>query len=180
MHGGSGGGAVSSSQVSERIITIDMKQITHPASGRVFLACALTNKTIIITILWIRRFSETIGKSYTLTEGTLGLATRAYSLKRYNDGTFELDGRADASLVHLQYSESAKIYFTSIAVPLPEELNIADDRYVFTGGTESMGIYFVSLQSISGNTMTIYLSAMNYVSEIPLVEIGFRLTGHWE
>lgn len=124
--------------------------------------------------------SELNGKSYTLTEGTLGLATRAYCLKRYNDGTFELDGRADASLVRLQYSESTKMYFTSITIPLPNELNISDDRYVFTAGTESAGIYFVSLQSISGNTMTIYLSAMNYVSEIPLVEIGFRLTGHWE
>ena len=126
------------------------------------------------------KVTELIGKSYTLTEGTLGLATRAYCLKRYNDGTFELDGRADASLVRLQYSESTKMYFTSITIPLPNELNISDDRYVFTAGTESAGIYFVSLQSISGNTMTIYLSAMNYVSEIPLVEIGFRLTGHWE
>ena len=101
-----------------------MKQITHPASGRVFLACALTNKTIIITILWIRRFSETIGNSYTLTEGILGIEARPYALKKYNDGTFEFWGRLDASKVNFTYSDSSGVYYVMLTAPLPEDFFI--------------------------------------------------------
>lgn len=124
--------------------------------------------------------SDLIGKTYDKTEGILGLNSRTYILKRYRDGTFKLDGRADASRIQMQYSESSKKYFTSLTVPLPDELNLADDRYIFTGGTESSGLYDVSLVSISGKTMTIYLSANNYTGEIPIVKIGFELTGHWK
>lgn len=139
------------------------------------------NVTKVVKLLdVVPNITELNGKTYDKTEGILGLASRTYILKRYRDGTFELNGRADASKIHMQYSESSKKYFASLAVPLPAELDIADDRYVFTGGTESGGLYDVTLVSISGRTMTIYLSANNYTGEIPIVKIGFELTGHWK
>lgn len=123
---------------------------------------------------------DLIGKTYDKTEGILGLNSRTYILKRYRDGIFELNGRADASRINMQYSESSNKYFAPLTVLLPDELDLADDRYIFTAGTESGGLYDVTLVSISGRTMTIYLSTNNYTGEIPIVKIGFNLNGHWK
>lgn len=125
--------------------------------------------------------AELNSKLYTLTTGNLGgLGTRLYNLKKYNDGTFDLVGRADVSKVKMTYSESAKMYFVHFGVSLPNELNLADDRYVFDGGVESSGIYFVTINSISGKTMTLLVSAMNNPGEVPIMRVGFRLAGRWK
>ena len=126
--------------------------------------------------------TELIGNSYKLYTGILGnLEARPYTLKKYNDGTFELDGRLDASRVTLQYSDSAKMYFIQLTAPIPEELDIdLSKKVTFSGSVESAGIYFLTPVSVTSTTLTAYLSAMNYVSEIPLVSSGFALKGWWK
>lgn len=87
----------------------------------------------------------------------------------------------DASRVTLQYSDSAKMYFLQLTAPIPEELDIdLSKKVTFSGSVESAGIYFLTPVSVTSTTLTAYLSAMNYVSEIPLVSSGFTLKGWWK
>lgn len=120
--------------------------------------------------------------SYKLYTGLLGgTSTRPYVLKKYNDGTFELCGNLDVSAVRLQYSNSAKVYFTTISAPVPDELTIdLDKRTQFSGSVESEGVYYLSVNELTATTLKVYLSAMNYISEIPYVESGFILKGWWK
>lgn len=122
------------------------------------------------------------GNSYKLYTGLLGgISTRPYVLKKYNDGTFELCGNLDASAVRLQYSNSSKVYFTTISAPIPEELTIdLDKRTQFSGSVESEGIYYLSANELTATTLTVYLSAMNYISEIHYIASGFILKGWWK
>lgn len=126
--------------------------------------------------------SDLSSNSYKLHTGLLGGAsTRPYTLKKYNDGTFELCGNLDASAVRLQYSNSSKVYFTTISAQIPEELTIdLDKRTQFSGSVESEGIYYLSVNELTATTLTVYLSAMNYMSEIPYVASGFTLKGWWK
>lgn len=126
--------------------------------------------------------SELNGNSYKLYTGLLGgISTRQYVLKKYNDGTFELCGNLDVSTVRLQYSNSSKMYFTTISAPIPEELTIdLDKRIQFAGSVESPGIYFLTLNELTTTTLTAYLSAMNYVSEVSYIASGFTLKGWWK
>ena len=127
-------------------------------------------------------FSLLNRNSYKLYTGLLGgMSTRPYALKKYNDGTFELCGNLDASAVRLQYSSSSKVYFTTISAPIPEELTIdLDKRVQFAGSAESSGIYFLSLNELTATTLTAYISAMNYVSEMAYIASGFILKGWWK
>ena len=120
--------------------------------------------------------------SYSLTRGILGgLASRKYYLKKYDDGTFELVGNLHASKVRLQYSQSADVYFTILTTPLPAELTVdLDEVYAFSGSVESAGIYHLTLNGLSENSMNVYLSANTYSSEIALIESGFTLKGFWK
>ena len=120
--------------------------------------------------------------SYSLTRGILGgLASRKYYLKKYDDGTFELVGNLHASKVRLQYSQSADVYFTILTTPLPAELTVdLDEVYAFSGSVESAGIYNLTLNGLSENSMNVYLSANAYSSEIALIESGFTLKGFWK
>ena len=120
--------------------------------------------------------------SYSLTRGILGgLASRKYYLKMYDDGTFELVGNLHASKVRLQYSQSADVYFTILTTPLPAELTVdLDEVYAFSGSVESAGIYHLTLNGLSENSMNVYLSANAYSSEIALIESGFTLKGFWK
>lgn len=126
--------------------------------------------------------SQLSSNSYKLHTGLLGgVSTRPYVLKKYNDGTFELCGNLDASAVRLQYSNSSKVYFTTISAQIPEELTIdLDKRTQFSGSVESEGIYYLSANELTATTLTVYLSAMNYISEIPYVASGFTLKGWWK
>ena len=126
--------------------------------------------------------SDLSSNYYKLYTGLLGGApTRPYTLKKYNDGTFELRGNMDVSAVRLQYSNSSKVYFTTISVPIPEELTIdLDKRPQFSGSVESEGIYYLSVNKLTSASLTVYLSAMNYTSEIPYVASGFTLKGYWK
>ena len=126
--------------------------------------------------------SQLSSNSYKLHTGLLGgVFTRPYVLKKYNDGTFELCGTLDASAVRLQYSNSSKVYFTTISAQIPEELTIdLDKRTQFSGSVESEGIYYLSVNELTATTLTVYLSAMNYISEIPYVASGFTLKGWWK
>ena len=126
--------------------------------------------------------SDLSSNSYKLHTGLLGgVSTRPYVLKKYNDGTFELCGNLDASAVRLQYSNSSKVYFTTISAQIPEELTIdLDKRTQFSGSVESEGIYHLSVNELTATTLTVYLSAMNYISEIPYVASGFTLKGWWK
>ena len=102
-------------------------------------------------------------------------------MKKYNDGTFELCGNLDVSAVSLQYSNSSKVYFTTISAPIPEELTIdLDKRVQFSGSVESAGIYYLTLNELTATTLTAYLSAMNYTSEIAYIASGFSLKGWWK
>lgn len=120
--------------------------------------------------------------SYSLTRGILGgLASRKYYLKKYDDGTFELVGNLHASKVRLQYSQSTNVYFTILTTPLPAELTVdLDEVYAFSGSVESAGIYNLTLNGLSENSMNVYLSANAYSSEIALIESGFTLKGFWK
>ena len=126
--------------------------------------------------------SDLSSNSYKLHTGLLGgVPTRPYVLKKYNDGTFELCGNLDASAVRLQYSNSSKVYFTTISAQIPEELTIdLDKRTQFSGSVESEGIYYLSVNELTATTLTVYLSAINYISEIPYVASGFTLKGWWK
>ena len=126
--------------------------------------------------------SDLSSNSYKLHTGLLGGApARPYVLKKYNDGTFELCGNLDASAVRLQYSDSSKVYFTTISAQIPEELTIdLDKRTQFSGSVESEGIYYLSVNELTATTLTVYLSAMNYTSEVPYVASGFTLKGWWK
>ena len=126
--------------------------------------------------------SDLSSNSYKLHTGLLGgVSTRPYVLKKYNDGTFELRGNMDVSAVRLQYSNSSKVYFTTISVPIPEELTIdLDKRTQFSGSVENEGIYYLSVNELTATTLTVYLSAMNYISEVPYVASGFTLKGWWK
>lgn len=126
--------------------------------------------------------SDLSSNSYKLHTGLLGgVSTRPYVLKKYNDGTFELCGNLDASAVRLQYSNSSKVYFTTISAQIPEELTIdLDKRTQFSGSVESEGIYYLSVNELTATTLTVYLSAMSYISEIPYVASGFTLKGWWK
>lgn len=126
--------------------------------------------------------SDLSSNSYKLHTGLLGgVSTRPYVLKKYNDGTFELCGNLDVSAVRLQYSNSSKVYFTTISAQIPEELTIdLDKRTQFSGSVESEGIYYLSVNELTATTLTVYLSAMNYISEIPYVASGFTLKGWWK
>ena len=126
--------------------------------------------------------SYLIGNSYKLYTGNLGgLDTRPYTLKKYNDGTFELCGRLDVSAVRLQYSDSTKMYYTMISTQIPDELTIDLDKKVqFSSSVESSGIYFVTLNSMTSDTLAAYISAMNYESEVSYIGIGFILKGWWK
>ena len=126
--------------------------------------------------------SELNGNSYKLYTGFLGNNTaRPYTLKKYNDGTFELCGCLDVSSVRLQYSDSTKMYFTAVSAPIPEELTIdLDKRVQFAGSAESSGIYFLSLNTLTATTLTAYISAMNYVSVVAYIASGFTLKGWWK
>lgn len=142
-----------------------------------------------LNITEIRKVFQTMGdlesvngNSYKLYTGLLGgISTRPYVLKKYNDGTFELCGNLDASAVRLQYSNSSKVYFTTISAPIPEELTIdLDKRTQFSGSVESEGIYYLSANELTATTLTVYLSAMNYISEIHYIASGFILKGWWK
>ena len=126
--------------------------------------------------------SDLSSNSYKLHTGLLGgVSARPYVLKKYNDGTFELCGNLDTSAVRLQYSNSSKVYFTTISAQIPEELTIdLDKRTQFSGSVESEGIYYLSVNELTATTLTVYLSAMNYVSEVPYVASGFTLKGWWK
>ena len=126
--------------------------------------------------------SQLSSNSYKLHTGLLGgVSARPYVLKKYNDGTFELCGNLDVSAVRLQYSNSSKVYFTTISAQIPEELTIdLDKRTQFSGSVESEGIYYLSVNELTATTLTVYLSAMNYTSEIPYVASGFTLKGWWK
>ena len=126
--------------------------------------------------------TELIGNSYKLYTGNLGgLDSRPYTLKKYNDGTFELCGRLDVSAVRLQYSDSTKMYYTMISTQIPDELTIDLDKKVqFSSSVESSGIYFVTLNSMTSDTLAAYISAMNYESEVSYIGIGFTLKGWWK
>ena len=127
-------------------------------------------------------FSLLNRNSYKLYTGFLGDNTaRPYTLKKYNDGTFELCGCLDVSSVRLQYSDSTKMYFVAASAPIPEELTIdLDKRVQFAGSAESSGIYFLSLNTLTATTLTVYISTMNYVSEIAYIASGFTLKGWWK
>lgn len=138
---------------------------------------------IVPSIPTLKKELESLnGNSYKLYTGLLGgISTRPYVLKKYNDGTFELCGNLDASAVRLQYSNSSKVYFTTISAPIPEELTIdLDKRTQFSGSVESEGIYYLSANELTATTLTVYLSAMNYISEIHYIASGFILKGWWK
>ena len=87
----------------------------------------------------------------------------------------------DVSAVGLQYSNSSKVYFTTISAPIPEELTIdLDKRVQFAGSVESAGIYYLTLKELTTTTLAAFLSAMNYTSEIAYIASGFTLKGWWK
>lgn len=141
------------------------------------------NVTGVTTLLQTAPTLEELNSnSYKLHTGILGgISSRPYTLKKYNDGTFELCGNLDLSAVRLQYSNSSKMYFTTISAPIPEELTIdLDKRVQFAGSAENTGIYFLTLNELTTTTLTAYLSAMNYTSEIAYIASGFVLKGWWK
>lgn len=124
-------------------------------------------------------FEELNDNSYILTAGDLGLATRTYMLKRYKDGTFELSGRADSSQVRFTHSTSANRYYFMLTITLPDELTLADDRWVFSGSVASDGIYDLTPNTIQGKTLSMYISANAKPGQIDYINAGFILKGRW-
>ena len=117
--------------------------------------------------------------SYDMTTGDLGLATRTYVLKRYKDGTFELSGRADSSQVRFTHSASSNRYYFMLTVTLPDELTLADDRWIFSGSVASSGIYDLTPNAIQGKTLSMYISANADPGQVDYINAGFVLKGRW-
>lgn len=117
--------------------------------------------------------------SYDMTTGDLGLATRTYVLKRYKDGTFELSGRADSSQVRFTHSASSNRYYFVLTVTLPDELTLADDRWVFSGSVASGGIYDLTPNAIQDKTLSMYISANADPGQVDYINAGFILKGRW-
>ena len=92
MHRGHGSSAVPPQKVFERVITILIGLITHPAAGRVFSAYALTDNTLIITI---RRVSYLIGKLQNIDYEII--ESERYYVKKYDNGYFESDFKTQVS-----------------------------------------------------------------------------------
>ena len=124
-------------------------------------------------------FSLLNDNSYDMTTGDLGLATRTYVLKRYKDGTFELSGRADSSKVRFTHSTSTNRYYFMLTVTLPDELTLADDRWVFSGSVASGGIYDLTPNAIEGKTLSMYISANADPGQVDYINAGFILKGRW-
>jgi hypothetical protein len=123
---------------------------------------------------------EINSKSYALTEGTLGLQTHPYTLKKYNDGTFDLVGRMDVSNLSFSYSGSTNLYYFPHSVPVPEELSIDREKpYVFTGAVESNGIYGFSPRSIDANNINAYISANRDPGTVNYLTVYFEITGFY-
>lgn len=115
-----------------------------------------------------------------MTSGTLGgIDARTYALKRYKDGTFELSARADSSKVRFSYSASSARYYTIFTAVLPDELTLADDKWICTGSVASSGIYLFSPNNIQGKTLSFYLSADADPGEVDYMNVGFVLKGQW-
>lgn len=73
------------------------------------------------------------------------------------------------------------MYYTMISTQIPDELTIDLDKKVqFSSSVESSGIYFVTLNSMTSDTLAAYISAMNYESEVSYIGIGFILKGWWK
>ena len=129
-----------------------------------------------VNLLYRKKLND---NSYDMTTGDLGLATRTYVLKRYKDGTFELSGRADSSQVRFTHSTSANRYYFMLTVTLPDELTLADDRWVFSGSVASGGIYDLTPNAIQGKTLSMYISANADPGQIDYINAGFILKGRW-
>ena len=118
--------------------------------------------------------------SYKLYTGILGgIQSRSYTLKKYNDGTFELSARADTSQVRFAHSTSANRYYFMLTVTLPDELTLADDRWVFSGSIVSSGIYDLTPNNIQGKTLSMYISANADPGQVDYINAGFILKGRW-
>ena len=120
------------------------------------------------------------GNSYTLTEGILGIEARPYALKKYNDGTFDLWGRLDASSVNFTWSDSAKVYYVMLIAPLPEELSVNTNKpYVFEGAVESSEIYAFSPRDIDSQNIYAYVSVNANNGTVSYLSSYFKITGFY-
>ena len=100
-------------------------------------------------------------------------------MKKYKDGTFELSGRLDASMVRFTYSASSARYYALLTAVLPDELTLADNKWICTGSVAGSGIYLFSPNNIQGKTFSYYLSADANPGEVDYINVGFVLKGRW-
>ena len=66
------------------------------------------------------------------------------------------------------------------SVPLPEELTLADDRWIFSGGVDSSGIYLLTPNRIQNKNLSLYISADMDPGEVDYINVGFTLKGRWK
>ena len=170
MHRGHGSSAVPPQKVFERVITILIGLITHPASGRVFSAYALTDNTLIITI---RRVSYLIGNNYELDESEGTYEAERIWYKKYANGLIEYWGRCSSPA-----QGTGGQGFATINFPVP----FKDMNYIVTATAEyanSSTITFeTSIQRTSASRAYIY--TRTNTGSVTGAWIQWTAKGYWK
>lgn len=168
MHRGHGSSAVPPQKVFERVITILIGLITHPASGRVFSAYALTDNTLIITI---RRVSYLIGNNYKL--GSDIALYHSIWYKKYENGLIEYWGRSNSPS-----TGTGGQGFVTINFPVP----FKDMNYIVTASAEyadsSTATFETSVQRNSANRAYIY--AKTNTGPVTGAWVQWEAKGYWK
>lgn len=101
-------------------------------------------------------------------------------MKKYNDGTFELWGKLDASKVNFTHSDSSGVYYLMLTAPLPEELSVNTDKpYVFDGAVEDLGIYGFAHRDIDASNIYAYVYANANPGTVSYLSSYFKITGFY-
>ena len=176
MHRGHGSSAVPPQKVFERVITILIGLITHPASGRVFSAYTLTDNTLIITI---RRVSYLIGKLSNIDYEPND--NDRYYVKKYDNGWFEAQAKtkvAGDDLTFIQIGTSGIYYarVTNIGIGIT-----VTNAYDIEFTPQNSGIVWGASPSMNANMQAVDGYIVQYGADKTRdTNIRVRVTGKWK
>lgn len=170
MHRGHGSSAVPPQKVFERVITILIGLITHPASGWVFSAYALTDNTLIITI---RRVSYLIGNNYEIDEADDTYADERIWYKKYNNGLIEYWGRCSSPS-----QSSGGRGFATINFPVP----FKDMNYIITATAEYSDSSTITFETgvQRNSTSRAYIYTRTNTGMVTGAWVQWEAKGYWK
>lgn len=159
MHRGHGSSAVPPQKVFERVITILIGLITHPASGWVFSAYALTDNTLIITI---RRVSYLIGN----------LPEEGENYIKFANGTLIQWGVANSG------SSGGGAVSINFAVPFIDALYRITTTPEYA--SSSYPVFLTSAQRVNTERAVIYFKQAYTAAVITGVNANWVAIGRWK